>query len=235
MTTTSETTHGAPDDPAVGTGQELTSFGQPLDGTRLPGSPSQTVGPFLSIGLAWEDGTDVVPSGTPGAIEIGGTLLDGAGAPIPDGIVETWQADPDGRFDHPDDPRGAVRSDVPGFRGFGRSTTDTDGHWWVRTVRPGSLPTAEGPNEAPHLDVTVMARGMLDRVVTRVYLPDSEGLESDPVLADVPAERRHTLIAQRADALDPTDDAGSAQVAPADRYRFDIRLQGPDETVFFDL
>jgi protocatechuate 3,4-dioxygenase alpha subunit len=149
----------------------LTSFGAPLD-AALPPSPSQTVGPFLHIALDWPDGPDVVPQGTPDAVTVGGLLLDGAGDPVNDGLVETWQADPRGRFDHPDDPRGPVRPEIAGFRGFGRSTTSAAGHWQVRTVRPGPLPTPEGGTEAPHLDVTVMARGMLDRVVTRIYFED---------------------------------------------------------------
>ena len=175
-------------------------------------TPSQTVGPFLTIGLTWQAGEDVVPEGTPGRVTIGGTVYDGAGDPVTDALVETWQADPDGRFDHPDDPRGAVVPSVPGFRGFGRSATDAHGHWEVRTVAPGAL-----PGQAPHLDVSVFARGLLDRVVTRIYLPDRPENATDPLLADVPANRRDTLVA--------TADG-------PDRLRFDIRLQGAGETVF---
>jgi protocatechuate 3,4-dioxygenase alpha subunit len=186
-------------------------------------TPSQTVGPFLAIGLPWPDGPDVVPPGTPGAISISGRVLDGAGAPVPDALVETWQADPDSRFDHPDDPRGAAAPAVAGFRGFGRSPTSADGTYVVRTLRPGPLPCPGGGFEAPHLDVSVFARGLLDRVVTRIYFPDEAAANaSDPVLAGIadPA-RRATLIATR----DP-DGPGAA-------YRFDIRLQGDGETVFF--
>jgi protocatechuate 3,4-dioxygenase alpha subunit len=209
----------------------LTSFGQPLDGSRLALSPSQTVGPFLSIALDWADGEQVVPEGTPGAVRIGGLLLDGEGQPVPDGVVETWQADPAGRFDHPDDPRGAVASGVPGFRAFGRSTTAPDGHWRVLSVKPGALPTPTGGTAAPHLDVTVMARGMLDRVVTRVYFADdAEALQQDEVLAAVPADRRATLVAVPRDQL-PDD----APAGPDVDYRLDIRLQGDHETVFFDV
>ncbi|MFP5070098.1 protocatechuate 3,4-dioxygenase subunit alpha [Pseudonocardia nantongensis] len=113
-------------------------------------TPSQTVGPFLSLGLTWTDGADVVPEGTPGAVTITGVVRDGNGDPVTDAMIETWQADPDGRFDHPDDPRGAVVSAVPGFRGFGRSATDAEGRWWIRTVRPGALPAPDGGTEAPH-------------------------------------------------------------------------------------
>ncbi|HET8614429.1 MAG TPA: protocatechuate 3,4-dioxygenase subunit alpha [Actinomycetales bacterium] len=207
----------------------LTSFGAPLDGP-LPITPSQTVGPFLHIALEWPDGPDVVPAATPGAVRIGGLLLDGAGEPVADGLVETWQADPDGRFDHPDDPRGRTTSTVPGFRGFGRSTTSAEGHWHVVTVKPGALPAADGGTEAPHLDVTVMARGMLDRVVTRIYFEDdTELLAQDPVLSAVPEDRRATLVARRRES------SSDLPAGPDVDYRLDLRLQGDDETVFFDL
>ncbi len=183
-------------------------------------TPSQTVGPFLSLGLTWTDGHLVVPDGTPGAIRISGVLLDGVGAPVPDGVIETWQADPDGRFDHPDDPRGAAPSRVPGFRGFGRCATDAQGRYRILTVKPGALPTPDGAQEAPHIDVTVLGRGLLDRVVTRIYFPDEEAANAaDDVLASVPPQRRGTLVAQR----------------DGERLRFDIRVQGDPETVFFTV
>ena len=102
-------------------------------------TPSQTVGPFLSIALRWPDGADVVPDGTPGAFWLRGRVLDGSGTPVTDALVETWQADPEGRFDHPDDPRGRVAPTVDGFRGFGRSETRSE-QWAIRTVKPGRLP-----------------------------------------------------------------------------------------------
>ena len=182
-------------------------------------TPSQTVGPYLSLALDWPDGPYVVPDGTPEAFWLNGTLLDGDGRPVPDGLVETWQADPDGRFDHPGDPRGAVTSSVPGFRGFGRCPTDSEGRYRILTVRPGPLPTPEGATEAPHLTMSVFARGLLDRVVTRVYFEGEPANESDPALSSVPPERRGTLVAAR----------------EADGFRFDIRLQGDGETVFFDV
>ncbi|HET8615296.1 MAG TPA: protocatechuate 3,4-dioxygenase subunit alpha [Actinomycetales bacterium] len=218
-----------PPAPAPGPEPALTSFGAPLDGSRLPLSASQTVGPFLSIALDWADGEQVVPVGTPGAVRVGGVLLDGQGEPVPDGVVETWQADPDGRFDHPDDPRGASASSVPGFRGFGRSSTNESGHWQVLTLKPGAVPAADGSTEAPHLDVTVMARGMLDRVVTRLYFPDDDHCD-DVVLAAVPRHRRATLVAVRREDVPP-----DAPPGPDVDVRLDIRLQGQDETVFFDL
>ncbi|MBW0102470.1 protocatechuate 3,4-dioxygenase subunit alpha [Pseudonocardia sp. KRD291] len=186
--------------------------------TELGLTPSQTVGPYLALGLTWQAGADVVPHGTPGEILIGGTVRDGAGEIVTDAMVETWQADPDGRFDHPDDPRGAVAPSVPGFRGFGRAATDTQGRWEVRTVKPGALPAEDGAVEAPHLTVSVFARGLLDRVVTRIYFPDeADANAADPLLATVPAGRRDTLVAV-------PDGPG--------RLRFDVRLQGEGETVF---
>jgi protocatechuate 3,4-dioxygenase, alpha subunit len=182
-------------------------------------TPSQTVGPYLRIGLDWARGADVVPPGTPGAVTVCGILYDGAGTPVPDGMIETWQADPAGRFAHPDDPRGAAEPAVPGFLGFGRSCTDADGRWEIRTVLPGALPAEEG-EQAPHLDVSVFARGLLDRVVTRVYFDGQPGNATDPVLAALPADRRATLVAER------TGDA---------EYRLDLHLQGERETVFFAL
>jgi protocatechuate 3,4-dioxygenase, alpha subunit len=188
-------------------------------------TPSQTVGPFLAIGLPWPDGPFVVPADTTGSIVIEGQVLDGAGQPVPDALVETWQAGPDGRFDHPDDPRGQAPA-ADGFRGFGRSATDPGGNYRIVTLRPGPLPCPDGRTEAPHLDVSVFARGLLDRVVTRIYFSDeADANAADPVLAAIadPA-RRATLIAAR--------DAGDAA---GGRFRFDIRLQGDGETVFFDV
>ncbi|NEE02935.1 protocatechuate 3,4-dioxygenase subunit alpha [Phytoactinopolyspora halotolerans] len=190
-------------------------------GGRLGVTPSQTVGPFLHIGLPWPDGPYVVPEGTAGAVWITGTVYDGAGQPVPDAVVETWQADPDGRFDHPDDPRGAAKPSIPGFRGFARCDTDADGRYRVLTVKPGPLPCPDGGTEAPHLDVTVLARGLLDRVVTRIYFPDEDAANAaDPVMSAVPPDRRGTLVAE------PDGDGG---------LRFDIRLQGDGETIFFEV
>ena len=164
-------------------------------------TPSQTVGPYFSIGLLWEDGPDVVPAGTDGAIWLRGSVVDGERAPIPDAMIETWQADPGGRYE------------TPGFRGFGRCPTDADGRWAIRTVKPGA---ADG--QAPHIAVSVFARGLLHRVVTRIYFADEEAANAaDPVLAGLDETARATLVA-------PLE---------ADGYRFDVRLQGDDETTFF--
>jgi protocatechuate 3,4-dioxygenase alpha subunit len=188
------------------------------DAEPAPGlTPSQTIGPFLHIALPWEDGPEVVPAGTAGSVVITGTVYDGDGTPVTDALVETWQADPDGRFAHPDDPRGAV----PGFRGFGRCPTGADGAYRIVTLRPGPLPAPHGRTEAPHLDVSVFARGLLDRLVTRLYFPDDPANDTDPVLTALPdPDRRPTLI---------------ATAAPDHHYHFDIHLQGPEETVFFDV
>ncbi|MFC8845980.1 MULTISPECIES: protocatechuate 3,4-dioxygenase subunit alpha [unclassified Micromonospora] len=183
-------------------------------------TPAQTVGPYLSIGLSWPDGPHVVPPGTPGSFWVRGRITDGEGAPVVDAMVESWQADPDGRFDHPDDPRGARTPPVAGFRGFGRSETDDQGRYAILTVRPGPLPAPDGGTEAPHLNLSVFARGLLHRVVTRLYFPDEPAANAaDPVLGGVDADRRGTLIGRES----------------ADGVCFDIRLQGDDETVFFTV
>ncbi len=189
----------------------------------MPGlTPSQTVGPYFSMRLPWPEGPFVVPEGTPGAVTIIGRLYDGAGHVIPDGLIETWQAGPDGRFAHPDDPRGAVPGGYDSFRGFGRCPTAADGSYRIITLKPGPLPTPDGDIEAPHLDISVFARGLLDRVVTRLYFPDEQTANAvDPVLCSIAAPaRRATLI---------------AVPEPGGELRFDIRLQGQGETVFFDV
>ena len=170
----------------------------------LPLTPSQTVGPYLAIGLPWPDGPDVVPEGTPGRIRIFGRLFDGDGEVIPDGMIETWQAGPDGEFG-------------PGFRGFGRCPTDGEGAWHVFTVKPGRL----GDGQAPHIDVNVFARGMLNRCVTRIYFADEEQANAaDPLLSSIEDQAvRDTLIAR-------VGDAG---------LRFDIHLQGERQTAFLDV
>lgn len=180
-------------------------------------TPSQTVGPFLALALAWPDGPYVVAPDHPDAIWLRGRVLDGAGEAVTDALVETWQADPEGRFAHPDDPRGAVSDS---FRGFGRSETP-GGEWAVCTLRPGPVPDGDGGWQAPHVDVSVFARGLLDRVVTRLYFADEPAANAaDPVLAALPDDRaRRSLLA----------------VPVGDGYRLDIVLQGSDESVFFAL
>lgn len=195
---------------------------------RLGQTPSQTVGPYFAYGLTGDQygypfaslaSGRVCGEDEPGEhIRIVGCVLDGAGAAISDALVEVWQADAAGRLAHPRDGRGA-RS---GFRGFGRFGTGThpESRFIFDTVKPGSI---DG-RQAPHIAVTVLARGLLAHVFTRIYFPeDGAAHASDPVLALVPAERRATLVAERVErAVLPT-------------YRFDIRMQGDRETVFFDV
>ena len=182
-----------------------------------PQTPSQTIGPFFAVGLIWPDGPEVVADGTPGAVWVGGQVLDGAGDPVPDALVETWQADPEGYLPGRGDPGGPG---APGFGGFGRCPTDAEGRWAIRTVKPGQLP-ADGGRQAPHLDVSVFARGLLNRVVTRVYFPDeAEANAADPLLASIP---------------DPAARARLVAVADGDRLRFDIHLQGERETPFLAI
>jgi protocatechuate 3,4-dioxygenase, alpha subunit len=175
-------------------------------------TPSQTVGPFLSIAMAWEDGPFVVPPETSGARWIRGRVLDGVGEAISDAVVETWQARPDGSF--------VTDADPIGFRGYGRSATDAGGGWAILTLKPGAVPAPDGTPQAPHVLAAVFARGLLKPVFTRIYFGDEEAANAaDPVLVGIAPERRHTLVA----------------VSDGDGYRFDIRLQGTDETVFFDV
>lgn len=180
-------------------------------------TPSQTVGPYFAIGLPWSEGPFAVTEDTPGAIRIRGTVLDGAGQAVPDCLLETWQADPEGRFADLYGHGGA--SELAGFRGFARyGQEDGDGDYEIVTVKPGAVPGLGGGTQAPHIAMSVFARGMLHRCVTRIYFGDEEQANAeDPVLSRVPADRRSTLIAE------PVSGG----------YRFDIRLQGAGETVFF--
>ena len=187
------------------------------DTTQLP-APSQTAGPYLSIGLLREHiPPAVVAEDDPRAIRIRGRLLDGNGDPVPDGLVETWQANAAGRYAHPDD----MRTDIPledGFRGFGRSGTVDDGWFEFVIVKPGRVPGPNDELQAPHLVVLVFARGLLKQLVTRLYFPDEQEANSaDPILSELDERERATLIAR-------PEDGG---------LRFDIRLQGDGETTFF--
>lgn len=172
-------------------------------------APGQTVGPFFHLGLPYEGGNDLVPPGRAGAIRLHGRVLDGDGSPVPDALIELWQADAAGTVSR---QPGSLRRDGWSFTGFGRASTDPDGHYWFSTVEPGPVV----PGRPPFFAVTVFARGLLDRLFTRAYLP---GPGSDPVLDGVPADRRDTLITTR-------DDTGLV---------FDIHLQGPRETVFLSF
>ncbi|MBY8861043.1 protocatechuate 3,4-dioxygenase subunit alpha [Nocardia sp. CA2R105] len=185
-------------------------------------TPSQTVGPYWHIGLPWADGPAAAPEGTPGRITVRFTVLDGAREPVADVMVETWQADAEGRFTHPDDPRGAVPPVPEGFRGFTRAAGDSTGTATIHTIKPGALPAEQDQVEAPHIDVSIFSRGMLDRAVTRLYFPeDTTAHAGDPVLAALPETQRRKLIAERTD----------------DGYAMTIHLQDSDpdgvETPFF--
>jgi protocatechuate 3,4-dioxygenase, alpha subunit len=182
-------------------------------------TPSQTVGPFFIIGLPFEGEEQLVDPGAPDAVRIEGTVYDGEGTVVNDALVEIWQANRGGRYAHPED----TREEVPledGFLGHGRCGTDTSGGYRFVTVKPGPVPAPGGGLQAPHIEVSVLARGLLKRLATRLYFPDeAEANEADPVLSALDPERRGTLVAR--------DDGGV--------LRFDIRLQGEAETVFFDV
>jgi protocatechuate 3,4-dioxygenase alpha subunit len=169
---------------------------QPDPRPLLP-TPSQTVGPYFGFALPWEDGRFVVPEGTTGAIRLEGVLRDGAGQPVPDGLIETWQADGDGRFAHPDDPRGPVEWSQ--FRGFGRCATDSDGSYSILTLKPGPVPGPGESLQAPHITMSILARGLLARLVTRVYFADEQERNAvDPVLSTLRGGEslRQTLMAE---------------------------------------
>lgn len=181
--------------------------------STLTPTPGQTVGPFFHYALPYEGDRDLVPPGTAGAIRLHGTVYDGAGAPIPDALVEIWQAAPDGSVVQ---QPGSLRRDGWTFTGFGRASTSRDGTYGFSTMTPG--PTEDGA--AAFFAVTVFARGLLNRLFTRAYVPDDvDALAADPLLTSVPEERRATLLAVR-------DEQG---------LRFDIRLQGEGETVFLSF
>lgn len=181
-------------------------------------TPFQTVGPFFHP-LTFDGGETLIGQRTEGPpITIEGTVRDGAGAPVPDALVEIWQANATGRYNHPDD----IEDNPPdgAFDGFGRTATDPAGRFSFVTIKPGSVPGPSGQAQAPHILVGLLARGVLTRLVTRIYFDDESANETDPILDLVPVARRPTLLARR--------DADGW-------YRFDIRLQGENETVFFDV
>ena len=189
--------------------------------TRPEPTPSQTIGPFFHDGLVDRDHSKLVSPAHPAAITIGGTVYDGAGEVVTDALVEIWQANPAGRYDDPKDDREDLPLDREAFSGFGRSDTTDAGRFSFVTVKPGPVPGPGGETQqAPHIMVSVFARGLLKRAVTRIYFPDEgEANAGDPVLASIEdSGLRETLIA-----------AGEG----GGTYRFDIRLQGEDQTAFF--
>jgi protocatechuate 3,4-dioxygenase, alpha subunit len=179
---------------------------------RLPVTPSQTVGPFFHLGLDRLATTTPDPIGP--LVTVEGTVIDGAGAPVPDALIETWQADAHGVH--------ATDSAPATLRGFTRVATDDAGHFRIRTTMPGRASGPDGTQQAPHLLVVLFMRGLLRHLFTRLYFPDGADTETDPILKLVDAARRRTLIATR--------QAGSPGV-----FKWDIHLQGDDETVFFDV
>jgi len=190
-------------------------------------TPSQTVGPYFTMRLSAEGENVLTTPETLGErIRIEGQVLDGDRKHIEDALIELWQADSAGRYHHPSDGRDDVAPD-PAFSGFGRCASDFQtGTYSFLTVKPGPVPHPNGVTQAPHISITVQARGMLNPTFTRVYFDDEAAANAaDPVLQSVPEDRRSTLIAER--QLD-TD-------SPVPTFRFDIRYQGDDETVFFDV
>jgi protocatechuate 3,4-dioxygenase alpha subunit len=200
-------------------------------------TPSQTVGPYFAYGLtpkgrcqwdpngsySWKEtvGDNLVTADATGEkIRIEGRITDGDGAPINDAMIEIWQADAQGRYASPADARARPNTK---FKGFGRSATDKDGVYSFDTIKPGAVPGPNGKNQAPHIVVAVYSRGMLRQVYTRLYFADDPANANDPILALVPEDRRGTLLADR--------QASGGQTV----YRFDIRVQGENETVFFEI
>jgi protocatechuate 3,4-dioxygenase alpha subunit len=185
---------------------------------------SQTAGPFFHDCLLREGAcinTLVTPATAGEPIRIAGRVLDGDRAAVPDALVEIWQANSHGRYNHPADARDLPLD--PEFTGFGRSGTDGEGYYWFETVRPGAVPFEGAQLQAPHIAVAVFARGLLNHLYTRLYFADEPANAADPILLRVPEARRPTLIARRTEL-------GGATV-----YTLDLVLQGQGETAFFNL
>ena len=185
----------------------------------LYASGSQTVGPYLHIGLTWLNTDRIAGPGVKGErVVIQGRVLDGEGVGVNDALVEIWQANAAGKYAHPEDRQ--KKALEKGFRGFGRVPTDARGRFRFSTIKPGRVPGPEGKLQAPHLSVTVFMRGMLKQLSTRIYFPGEAANAQDPLLKLVPAARRATLVARRkAKGL----------------LEWDVVLQGRNETVFFDF
>jgi protocatechuate 3,4-dioxygenase alpha subunit len=190
-------------------------------------TPSQTVGPFFhycltpkAYGYAEVVTNDLLTEDAAGErIRIEGRVFDGDGQPVPDAMIEIWQADGQGRYAHPADRRSLPNTR---FKGFGRSDCDGEGRYRFTTLKPGPVPGPNGRVQAPHINVGVFARGVLNRLFTRIYFEDEPGNVGDPILALVPEDARATLVARR------TGQGGEPT------YTFDIHLQGKNETVFFE-
>ena len=183
-------------------------------------TPSQTVGPFFAPSLIEVGSENLVQAETRGdRITIEGRIIDGDGAPVIDAMIEIWQANAEGRYDHLEDDQEKLLD--PAFHGYGRAATDARGAFRFETIKPGAVPGTDGVLQAPHINVSIFARGLLKRLCTRIYFPDDMLNQTDLVLITIPPERRATLIASCA--------PGSSVM------RFDIILQGANETVFFDV
>jgi protocatechuate 3,4-dioxygenase, alpha subunit len=185
-------------------------------------TPAQTIGPFFHMALLHESSLDLAGRDAIGErVVIEGQVLDGDGDTVGDAMIEIWQANAAGRYDHPED-----RQDKPvdaNFHGFGRIATDADGCFRFHTLKPGPVRAAGDFTQAPHINLAIFARGLLNRLVTRIYFPDESLNAADPVLSVVPEWRRGTLIARR---------VGEKSEG---RFKFDIVLQGSAETVFLDV
>lgn len=180
----------------------------------------QTVGPFFSIGMSRLYRDNLAGPGVSGErVEITGRILDGDGKPVPDGIVEIWQANSHGKYAHPDDLQ--EKPFEPGFVGYGRVPTDDDGRFRFTTIKPGRVPGPDSQPQAPHLAISVFTRGLLRRLITRMYFPDDPSNAEDFALDLVEPTRRATLIAKKVEGR-----PGALE--------WNVILQGPNETVFFD-
>jgi protocatechuate 3,4-dioxygenase alpha subunit len=181
----------------------------------------QTVGPFFRLGLEHLYRAELAGPEVAGErIQVSGRILDGDGQPVPDGLVEIWQANPEGKYAHPEDTQD--KAVVSGFTGYGRVPTDDAGQFRFTTVKPGPVPGPSAQPQAPHLLISVFTRGLLRRLVTRMYFPDEAANAQDLALSLVPPERRDTLVAMKVGGR-----PGALQ--------WNIVLQGENETVFFDF
>jgi protocatechuate 3,4-dioxygenase alpha subunit len=186
----------------------------------LQATASQTVGPYFRIGMTWLFRDDLAAPEVPGErVVITGKVLDADGHGVSDALLEFWQANAQGKYAHPDDEQ--QKSAERGFAGFGRVPTDEDGSFRFRTIKPGGVPGPDGKMQAPHIVVSVFMRGLLRRLVTRIYFPEESANASDFALSLVEPARRGTLIARRS-----TEDKTALE--------WSVILQGPEETVFFD-
>lgn len=187
----------------------------------LGASTSQTVGPFFHLGLSMLEISDIAGAHATGErIIVEGRVLDGDRNPVPDALIETWQANSYGKYAHEADTQDKPLD--PHFRGYGRVATEADGSFRFQTIRPGSVRNPKGAPQAPHIEVSIFMRGLLKQLITRIYFADEPANENDPVLKLVQPERRGTLFAER------------TEEQPA-KYRWNVLLQGPDETVFFEI